>query len=1079
MLLPLLILSLFVFHSHTFAATEALTVPRPTNRALIAHIIAASHIQTQQPGSLSTNNTLSNSDQSSSIIFRPSYIQHSPPPQLVPVQRTHTLHDLFVHNNTTSSLGVSFSVDNTRSTQNSTQPLTATRLSEQQAELNALNLTPAEFASLKKHTSQEWYEVIQNHLKQANEIRQGQDIQSHPSLEKADQDFFVRLHGLYAFEGFREAIKKLSYYDTLIAEYNRDIASDPELQSQINLASHKASQLGDTVVGRLVHAVYDKNHIKFNIVEYLQQETAMAQQRIDSAWAAAQNTFCKEHFCADAQPKLEQQCSTFETLITDHAQQLANPTLKQRYLELLQMIKNMRMALPNACNSTNTHEYRYAVSRDLQIGLKLLPRYSDFSFPQPPYDLLHLGHFVGKPALQIAYSKGMAAIEHAGNLYIRAEQLADPINKQRVKQLAMYLAQQGAIACQNIQDGDLSQGFQALQRCLEVQAQAEAIQAGVFNYAQAFSPQAMQDLEQHISMLRPPYKDCVKMEHQTTCPELCTEQVQHHQQRMLNKQALWAERIDLARDRVSAGNHTLTTQHHEFNAQEQQFLLQNNISPLSLMEHTGNSVQQQARLEVVTMIRQAVVLQVQHPVNATVVHATKLVGQLSQQALDAISHGNLIHALDLLNINNALLDMASATALLPQHHQPTLLEFALKGIPHVPQMAQALVHGTGEGIVQAVKSAHYIATHKVEVGLAITNLLIKIGDTLLVHDDSPYNLAARPLSERIATSKANIESLTVMLRDLAEHLVNSTPEERAYTAGEFVGNCIIFDGTLRTLTTSVRVLDRALPLLKAHAQETLTTNFIAARNALTTAIGTQELEAFNFIKQAQAAGTAIKVPMVHFNEQFMQKMEAEAARNVNKNAKVVATEQVTETTTTAVRHVPQSINVTEALKNIPATCAGLDASVGNIAKLEKALEAFKELPGAQSPDSPITKLIQNGKLGAEIGHLGTARGAAYELEKAYDLMQQGKKIDGFGKKLRNAFAKKEFDIIAGNELFECKNIDWTKCTTKEIDDFISAASQQAKIAKDLNMNFTYCSKHNLLDNMKAKFREFNIAFIEG
>jgi len=46
------------------------------------------------------------------------------------------------------------------------------------------------------------------------------------------------------------------------------------------------------------------------------------------------------------------------------------------------------------------------------------------------------------------------------------------------------------------------------------------------------------------------------------------------------------------------------------------------------------------------------------------------------------------------------------------------------------------------------------------------------------------------------------------------------------------------------------------------------------------------------------------------------------------------------------------------------------------------IKIFKDTPGAQSNDGLTTKLVQNGVIVAETGHLGTARGAAYGIGKS-------------------------------------------------------------------------------------------------
>ena len=106
------------------------------------------------------------------------------------------------------------------------------------------------------------------------------------------------------------------------------------------------------------------------------------------------------------------------------------------------------------------------------------------------------------------------------------------------------------------------------------------------------------------------------------------------------------------------------------------------------------------------------------------------------------------------------------------------------------------------------------------------------------------------------------------------------------------------------------------------------------------------------------------------------------------------------------------------------------------------------------------------------GNLGTARGAAQELESALKLHELGEEITNFGLK----FEGKEFDIVTKTKLIECKNIDWLKT---DINRFKSLISQQMAIAKKLGKTFEFYSKQPIPSSLKEWLNSKGILFFEG
>lgn len=160
--------------------------------------------------------------------------------------------------------------------------------------------------------------------------------------------------------------------------------------------------------------------------------------------------------------------------------------------------------------------------------------------------------------------------------------------------------------------------------------------------------------------------------------------------------------------------------------------------------------------------------------------------------------------------------------------------------------------------------------------------------------------------------------------------------------------------------------------------------------------------------------------------------------------------------------------------------AEYDPSLGNLKKLEKAVNMFKNYPSAIDKNGPIIKLLRNGKTGSSStgGKLATARGAAYELEKAHDLVKAGKEIIEFGKKVSGPYCTREFDIVTKTKLIECKNIDWSKKVGDVAGDMKGIIGDQLKIAEEMGKNFELHSKTKIPTDWKKWFEEKGIKYIE-
>jgi len=151
-------------------------------------------------------------------------------------------------------------------------------------------------------------------------------------------------------------------------------------------------------------------------------------------------------------------------------------------------------------------------------------------------------------------------------------------------------------------------------------------------------------------------------------------------------------------------------------------------------------------------------------------------------------------------------------------------------------------------------------------------------------------------------------------------------------------------------------------------------------------------------------------------------------------------------------------------------------SIGDLTKLEKAVELFEHTPGALTKDGPLYKALEFGKKAVESADLSTARGAMYEVEKAVQLAEMGEEIVEFGKKF-NLNGVREFDIITKNKLIECKNIDWYKM--KNIFKTQGKFGHQHKIAQKFGKIFEIHSKTPIPIEWKNWFIKQGIKFVEG
>ncbi|MGB8367611.1 MAG: hypothetical protein WCD44_04595 [Candidatus Babeliales bacterium] len=159
--------------------------------------------------------------------------------------------------------------------------------------------------------------------------------------------------------------------------------------------------------------------------------------------------------------------------------------------------------------------------------------------------------------------------------------------------------------------------------------------------------------------------------------------------------------------------------------------------------------------------------------------------------------------------------------------------------------------------------------------------------------------------------------------------------------------------------------------------------------------------------------------------------------------------------------------------------AHYDAAIGDLKKLEMAVEKLYNVKGALEKNGPLKNVLECGTKGCELkGTLGTARGAMYELEKALELMEKKETILEFGKHLKFDSVSHEFDIITNKRLIECKNINWATLTEEKLRKMKSIFGGQKTIAKGLDKIFEVHSKTSITESWKQWFTKKGIIFVE-
>ncbi len=136
--------------------------------------------------------------------------------------------------------------------------------------------------------------------------------------------------------------------------------------------------------------------------------------------------------------------------------------------------------------------------------------------------------------------------------------------------------------------------------------------------------------------------------------------------------------------------------------------------------------------------------------------------------------------------------------------------------------------------------------------------------------------------------------------------------------------------------------------------------------------------------------------------------------------------------------------------------------------VKEAIEKFSEVPGFFEHNSPLVKVLADGKTNSSI-----LRGHLYELETALKYAKNGHTVERFGSKIfgKTANSAREFDIQFADKLIECKNSQWSLVEKSKL-------KLQALIAAEEKKTFIVHSKIGIPPDDKKWLQDNNISFIE-
>ncbi len=959
-------------------------------------------------------------------------------------------------------------------------PLITTEQAHQQIQ-TLIDIDARTYHLIGRYSQQQWLD----HFKAQEQFRASTGYpQTQVKYGKFTQYELLERFGLYPLKQYRQALESLPMYDEYMIVLARDLQINPQLRAQLQQIAERALAL-EKARSSVPAMVVNPFRKAFDIVRHIQAQAQLAQKRTHTSWTESAADCSRTKYTQETLAALQGKCSHLKMDLETTLQHTPDVVRKQEHQRFLSLMNSINAALPEACgHHPFLKEYgipvtskAYVVHVPESVNPSNIVGFARASVKTDPDH----NHCFGNQVQIAVYKYAMELLEKVRSIN---KSTLSPCNREIVEKLITTIESRIDFTRQFNQAGVLVTALDQLQDAVDLYAYAQSIMQGSYNPEQIYSSEAFARLDKQVTQEHATLKQVASKGYSAQV----SAEVKAVHERMLQQRIQQLDDLALAIKSVRAGNYDVWIQKYTLNQAALDLLHKNNISAAPFTRCVGNAYQQVRHAQMVALINRSADLCIKYSSDRLVEDMATATLRMSEKSV-ALSTTDLEFVAQLHNTTQAIFDAVSTVVQLPIDIATHVGKGALHG-------TQTVIHDFSL-VTSAVK---YAIMHDEEIVNSAIHAVSKLTDILdaLILPNHPHHqqewvsLIAQA-QEALDALQKGIEQLptpiemdhriTEYLHQNADHLsekgLTQLANDLAYQVGSFGTQILLGEGILRVVGNTLqlakvsgihiaRIAAEVVPTLdeaKVVWQTAVNKLEKTVTQAEVSALATMEAEK----RAAQAAGTELKTPFVYLNETLAEKHGTEkiAAKTFEKEAeRKVAIEAKKRFAT---------FNVTEVLKDIPAACKQLHASLGDVKKLEKAIIKFKDVPGAVGTDGPITRVLKMGGKEAQPGHLNRVRGSAYELERALETASKGEEVVAFGQQIGG----REFDIVTKTRLIECKNVDWLKLNAQDLDKYLRAFESQAAAAKEANTLFEIHSKQALTPSMKDWFMQNNIPFIEG
>ncbi len=926
-------------------------------------------------------------------------------------------------------------------------------------------IDPRAYQVLHSYTKAEW-------LEQIHEVKKSHLFTTQPTFgppitheQRATRAVMDRFE-LYGHDNFRQAIESLPEFDAYMIDKAKEVKYSAKVQQELKDISQQALDLEMQRAHPLKFA-WAKITKKqpFDIAQYIETRAQLAEKNKDIAWFKSNEEISHETFCPET---LEQHTTTTRALAQDvefYAKNAANLEQKQQYEDFLHFVQKVERDLPNISDGASITK-EYFVPRDSKAYDWNVQTTTDRQAPTwgdsaPVY--VRRNHVVGNDVQIGIHKKAIGIIEQAKSLDLKA--ISNQQNRAVVDKLVTTSQWHADQAIFFNQSGDLPRSLEHLRTSFDLTQQAQEIVSGRYDYSATFSPEVVTRLEGQVktnqALVNTTLKNGVP---NNPASRFAYDTMQQSKKRL--------DELSQALQSLKNGNHSIVVKEYQLNQAAQDLLKKNKIATAPFTRCIGNEYQQVRHKQMVDLINQSAQLYGQHSADRLVADMAHATVRMSEKAMK-LATTDIEFAAQLHSANQAIFDATHAIVRFP-------IDLAAQAVKGVYENTEDFVYGIG-----------YAAHHPKEVVHNAVKAALHVIDLIDLFDSDQLLLSPSRQMDMVDKTQHIGAALKNTCDNLAQMSLYDLSMGAAYNAGYFGSQIVLNDAVLHCVGHTVKLTytgakraTQVATTASSKALEGVANKLSKAAVDLERSVAQAEVKALATIelekKAAQVAGTKIEIPLNHLNEKLIEKhgagkVAAEMAE-IGAERKVVleAEKKLASDTATA---------VSDAFKNIPATCAKLDPSIGNIKKIEEAITVFKESPGAVGTDGPISRVLRLGKKNAVPGQLSRARGSAYELEAALDVKLKGEKDIVFGNRhqiIKNGSATTiEADIETATKIIECKNWYWSKQSEAAINDFKEQLLDLRMAAEKCNKTLKFYSKHSLPKTLKEWLAHEKIPFTEG